>query len=467
MRTFEFALVYGGVFAIGWPAIFGVRTRRGIVAVLLLALFVMHWRIEGTRWQMIPIYGAALGMAIGDILAVERDLDWTRRLARGIFGTASLAIAVLLPVALPVPKLPVPSGTLQIGTLTTEIVEAETQEIYGPSPGSLRKINVQVWYPASDTTGLEPAVWSEDWDVVAPALSKNLGFPGWFFGHTKYVKSHAYPGAPIAGGSYPIVIYSHGWTGFRTVAINQIESLVSNGYIVIAADHTYGAIATVFPDGEVAYLDPAALPNESEVGKEAYDTAARQLIDMFAGDIVATLDALDSGEDGPFRFVAPSADLTRIGVYGHSAGGGAAIEVCLRDERCDAVLGMDAWVEPFSNSILALVPTRPAMFLRSDDWRGTENDGLLSGIAGTNTDAVTYWIGIDGAGHNDFVVTPLFSPIAHRLGLKGPIPSGRIIPIIDRYLVGFFDVALLGTGSASIDTPSFDEVSVEVIPPSS
>lgn len=465
MRNFELALVYGGVFAVGWPAIFGVRPRRGIVALLLLTLFVVHWRVEGTRWQMIPIYGAALGMAIGDIVMVERDLDWTRRLARGVFGSAALGISLILPLALPVPKLPVPSGTLQIGTLTTEVVEADNPEVYGPSPGEPRRINVQVWYPAVETTGLEPAIWTEDWEVVTPALSKNLGFPGWFLSHTRYVKSHAYPGAPIAVGSYPIVIYSHGWTGFRTVAVNQIESLVSNGYIVIAADHTYGAIATVFADGEVAKLDPAALPDESDVGKEAHDDAGRQLIDVFARDIVAILDALDQGDSGPFAYVTPSADLTRVGVYGHSAGGGAAVEVCLQDERCDAVLGMDAWVEPFSKTTLALTPTRPAMFLRSDEWRGNQNDGLLSGIAGRNTDAVSYWVGIEGAGHNDFVVAPLFSPIAARLGLKGPIPAGRIIPIIDRYLVGFFDVALLGTGSASIDTPSFDEVSVEVIQP--
>jgi hypothetical protein len=78
---------------------------------------------------------------------------------------------------------------------------------------------------------------------------------------------------------------------------------------------------------------------------------------------------------------------------------------------------------------------------------------------------VTYWLGVEGAEHNDFVVTPLFSPIGAQLGLKGPIPAGRIIPIIDNYLLGFFDVFLLGTGSAALDNVSFEEVSVEVISP--
>jgi hypothetical protein len=103
--------------------------------------------------------------------------------------------------------------------------------------------------------------------------------------------------------------------------------------------------------------------------------------------------------------------------------------------------------------------------MRSDEWRGDENDAILRGIAERSTET-TYWIGVEGASHNDFVATPLLSPFAPRVGLTGPIAAGRIIPIIDRYLVGFFDVYLLETGSAALDTASFDEVSVEVIRPS-
>ncbi|MFV1961187.1 MAG: alpha/beta hydrolase family protein [Acidimicrobiia bacterium] len=464
MRQFELVLLFAVVFAIAWPAVFGVRPRRGIAAGLLSVAIALQLQVEGFRWQMVPLYAVAAGLAVGDLLFVDRALTWSRRLARGLFGLAGVGLATVLAVVLPVPQLPVPSGPETIGTVTVELVDVEREEIYGETPGGPRRFMAQVWYPAQPSEGIEPLPWSEDWDVVAPAMSRRLGFPSWFLNHTKYTVSNGYPSIPIADGTFPVIIYSHGWTGFRTIAINQVETLVSNGYMVIAIDHTYGAIATKLENGNVIEFDPAALPDEEEVGEEAYAEASSTLVSTYAADIVTVLDTLELGEVGALGAIAASADLTRIGVYGHSTGGGAAIKVCLEDERCDAVLGLDPWVEPFSDRVIKLTATRPALFMRSDEWRGNENDNLLRGIAG-RSETLTYWVGVEGAEHNDFVITPLLSPIAAQLGLKGPIPTGRIIPIIDNYLLGFFDVFLLGTGSAALDNVSFEEVSVEVIAP--
>lgn len=464
MRQYELVLLFVVVFAVAWPAVFGVRPRRGIVTGLLLIATVLQIQIEGFRWQMVPLYAVAMGLAGGDLLFIDRSLRLTRRLARGLFGLAGVGLAAALAVILPVPELPVPPGPETIGTVTVELVDVEREEIYGETPGGPRRFMAQVWYPAQPSDGIEPLPWSEDWDVVAPAMSRRLGAPSWFLDYLKYTISNGYPSIPIADGTFPVVIYSHGWTGFRTIAINQIETLVSNGYMVIAIDHTYGAVATRLTNGEVIEHDPAALPDEEVVGEEAYAEASAKLVSTFAADIVTVLNTLEQGEAGAFGAVAASADLTRIGVYGHSTGGGAAIQVCLEDPRCAAVLGLDPWVEPLSDRVIKLTATRPALFMRSDEWRGNENDNLLRGIAG-RSETVTYWLGVDGAEHNDFVAAPLLSPIGAQLGLKGPIPTGRILPIIDNYLLGFFDVFLLGTGSAALDNVSFEEVSVEVIEP--
>ncbi len=464
MRTLELALFFAILFAVAWPVVFGVRPRRGIVTGALVVAVIAQLQVEGFRWQMVPLHVLAGGLAVGDILFVDRGLKWTNRVSRGVFGLAGAGLAAVLAIVLPIPELPLPSGPETIGTFTVEVTDVDRVENYGSSPGGPRRIMAQVWYPSVDAGDLDPEPWSEDWDVVAPAMSRRLGFPSWFLNHTRYTESHSYRSLPVAPGTFPLIIYSHGWTGFRAIGVNQVESLASNGYVVIAIDHTYGAVATRFDDGEIVEYDPTALPDEEEVGVPAYEEAAADLVSTFAADIVTVLDELEAGEDGVFATLASILDLTRIGVYGHSTGGGAAIQVCLEDERCDAVLGFDPWVEPLPDRVIKIPGTRPALYMRSDEWRDNENDADLRGIA-NRSEEVTYWIGVDGAGHNDFVATPLLSPIAGSFGLKGPIPAGRVVPIVDNYLLGFFDVFLLGTGSAALDSVSFPEVSLEVVNP--
>jgi dienelactone hydrolase len=449
--------------AIVWPALFGTRSRRGLVFLATIGVAISQLVLEGFRWQLIPVYLVALGLGLGDLFSVERDLPWWRRVSRPVLGLVGLGMMVLPSVILPVPILPEPGGPLEVGTVTLEVVFPERPEAYGENPDTRsRRVMVQVWYPAEAVA--EPTVvpWTNDLDVVGPALARRIGFPSFALSHTSYTSAHGVPSAPALAGTYPVVLYSHGWRGFRSIAINQMEMLASHGYVVIAPDHTYGALTTRFPDGDIVGFDPDALPDEEITDPDVYADRAVQLVDTFTDDLIGLVDALELGEAGPFGSIATHADLGRIGVYGHSTGGGAAVRFCLSDERCDAVLGMDAWVEPVPDRIIANEATVPMLFMRSDGWRGTPNDGRLRGLAERSTD-VTYWIGIEGAGHNDFVVTPFFSPVAARLGMKGPISVGRVVPIIDRFLRGFFDSALLGAGTAAVEQNPFREVTLEVL----
>ena len=449
--------------AVTWPALFGTRSRRGIVLLATLGALAAQLLIEGFRWQMIPLYVVAVGLGLGDLLSIERALPWWRRVSRPALGLIGVGMMALLPTVLPVPELPIPSGPLAVGTMKVELAFPDRLEQYGSSPDTTpRRIIAQVWYPAEAIPGADPGPWTGDLDLIGPAMSRRLGLPRFFLSHTGYTRSHSFENAPPLSGLFPLVMYSHGWTGFRTIAVNQAESLASHGYVVIAADHTYGSVGTSFLDGTVAEFDPAALPDETTVEPEVYAEAGVELVGTFADDLSGILDAIAQGASGAFGEIARHIDLGLVGVYGHSTGGGAAVQFCLSDERCQAVLGMDAWVEPVPDRVIATPVTKPMLFMRSDGWRGTPNDGRLRGLAERSED-ITYWIGIDGAGHNDFVVTPLFSPVADRLGLRGRIPAGRIIAIIDRFLIGFFDRTLLGTGAAAIEQNPFNEVTLEVI----
>lgn len=432
------------------------------MALTLSAALFVHLQFEGFRWQMIPLYLVAVGLAVGDILYIDRGLDWSRRVLRGLLGTVGFGLTVVLPLVLPVPELPPPSGPQPLGTFTAQLIDRSRDELYGEHPGGPREFVAQVWYPARAGEGEAPVPWSEDWEIIAPALSREMGLPSWFWNHTGYTRSHARESAPVAEGTFPVLIYSHGWGGMRTNALDQIEHLVSNGYIVIAPDHTYAAVATVFEDGDVFYKDPNAIPDPAAVSQDDLLKAEASLVETIAGDLVTVLTELEEGEAGAFGVLAGAIDLNRIGLYGHSEGGGAAIKVCLEAEPCGAVLAMDPRVEALTERDLQQTMMRPALYMRSEDWVDTANDALLRGIAARG-EAVTYLVGIEGARHNDFLMAPLLSPFASQFGITGPIPAGRMVLITNNYLRGFFDVFLLDTGSAALDSITFEEVSVSVV----
>jgi dienelactone hydrolase len=431
------AIVVLGTVLLGLPG-----RRRGLVAGLVVAAAAAQYLVEGPRWQLWPAWVAGAVVAVLDVASPSR----TNRPSVGRYiGAAAVGIGlVVLPVLLPIPDLPAPDGDEAVGTVTFELVDEGRPETYGDADGP-RRIMVQAWFPTTDTG--EPETWAEQAEYRAEPLARYLGLPPWFLDHARYTTSTAIPGATPDGTGLPVVIYSHGWRGYRTVAVDQAERLASHGFIVLAADHTYGAIATRFEDGTVAEWDPAALPPEDEVSAEEFIDARELLVATYAADLTLVLDALEDGRLAP---VGDAADLERVGVYGHSTGGGAAVRFCLTDDRCDAVLGHDAWVEPLPEPLRSAELGVPALFQRSDGWRGTPNDEILRQLA--ETAPVAYWQGIVGAEHFDFTVMPYFSPAAAWIGLKGPIPADRVGPIVSDQLLAFMDLYLRdGPGFSAVD----------------
>jgi predicted dienelactone hydrolase len=203
---------------------------------------------------------------------------------------------------------------------------------------------VQFWYPAELDLDSKPAAWLDNMDVMAPALAAKLNLPSFFLDHIKYAKTYAVTNAslPNSETKYPLLLFSHGWEGFKSQNTYQVEELASHGYIVAAPDHTYGAIATVFPDGSIVPNNPEALPVSADISDDEFLSAAQILGEQWAGDLSFIVDSLENpGGDYQLDVLANNIDFTRIGVLGHSTGGGAAIQFCATDARCQAAFGMD------------------------------------------------------------------------------------------------------------------------------
>lgn len=406
-------------------------------------VLVAHLLLEGYRWQMVAAYALSQALVGFRFLSFRRPPpDWLALIGRGV-GFVVVLLALLPPLAFPVPRLPEPGGPYAVGTVTFQWADNARTEAYNPEPGpdnasDPRELMVQLWYPALPAD--QPrAPWMNGLDVAGPAIATYLRLPSFFLDHARLVETNAFTAAPLdsSGGPYPVIVYSHGWNGFRTVNLNQSEALASRGYIVAAVDHTYGAMVTVFDDGRVARNNPAILPDGPE--DAAYFRAAGELEATYAADLSFVLDQLALIQSGEIASpLAGHVDLERAGLFGHSTGGGAVVIACQQDTRCRAGLGMDAWVMPVPDEVVERPLARPFLFMRSEVWSSGENDARLRRIA-QGAEAPTYTLTILGTRHYDFTLLPLLTPLAPALGLKGPLEGRRAMAVITDYLVAFFD----------------------------
>ncbi len=419
---------------------------------------ILHLLFEGYRWQMLPLYAfTALGalISIGELNPAHAKSP-TARGWKTLIAILILIVCVAPPALFPIPKIPAPSGPFAVGTTSLHLTDTNRTDPYAPDPTSLRGIMVQIWYPAESVTG-SPAPWMTNIEIVAPAISAWIEMPTFFLDHLKYSTTNSYPNMPVseAEAQFPVLIFSHGFGGFRAQNTFQMQELASHGYIVVAPEHTYASVITVFPDGRLAAHNPNTLPDG--VSETEYDLAAQRLLEQWTADLQFVLDTLTLMDEME-PILRGKLDLDRVGVFGHSTGGGATVQVCAVDPRCKAGLGMDAWLVPVADEVIANGPQQPFLFLYSELWPKPKNMALFEKLFGTMGSPVAR-LTIQGTAHYDFTDLPALSPLAPYIGLKGPLNGGRVQEIIDAYSLAFFDAVLKGeAGGWETGLEGFPEV---------
>lgn len=175
----------------------------------------------------------------------------------------------------------------------------------------------EVWYPADEATpaGTDTiALTTYVPDDVVERL-EGVDLPTW----TQAAVRDATP-RPL-DGPLPVLVFSHGLSGFRTQSATLCAHLASRGYVVVSADHPGRDLATFAP----CLFDPPA--GECQLGG-LFGT------DPAPEDIGHLLDWLTDPPD----WIAPLIDLDQLGILGHSAGGNSTVTVANADDRFDAAL---------------------------------------------------------------------------------------------------------------------------------
>jgi Platelet-activating factor acetylhydrolase, isoform II len=239
-------------------------------------------------------------------------------------------------------ELPRPTGPFAVGRLARDWIDPARIDPYARRGGT-REIAAVIWYPAVASAG----------ESSAPYLPRSWRLHAAMWGvAARRVVTHARHQAPIASGEerYPVLMFSPaGWAPYFYAAV--LEELASHGYIVVALAHTHEMIpTTVFADGRRRWFRKSAVASALTVSKRPHADDVRDrgaVVDYKADDLRFALDELGRLDVGR-QLLAGRIDIERVGVFGHSFGGAAAVVACQTDSRFAACANLDGglWRAP-------------------------------------------------------------------------------------------------------------------------
>jgi dienelactone hydrolase len=246
-------------------------------------------------------------------------------------GFLTLTAATTLLLTTPIAKattratftLPRPTGPHPVGVRKRHLVQRGRADPW--RPGTERELMITIWYPAHRSD--RPRAPYLDPLVAAKYTTDGvLGIPpnavDWATPHVT-----ARQNAP-ANGRHPLIVYAPGAGNSRALGTVLVEDLASHGYTVVTVDHTYET-PIEFPGGRMVDAGIPANPPDLEAAKRLFMDAREE-------DVHFVLEQLRQ---------EPTADLTRIGLFGHSAGGVIATRVMRADRRVRAGANLDGFFE--------------------------------------------------------------------------------------------------------------------------
>jgi dienelactone hydrolase len=199
---------------------------------------------------------------------------------------------------------------------------------------------VEVWYPATAQAVAGTKTVSYNVEDYLPAALQKL-FPPGFQGGVYQTDAHR--DVAIAAGKFPLVEFTHGYSGFRTQSTFLTTQLASWGFVVAAPDLLDNDLTAVLG------------------GKQASGSSA----DIAeAADTITLMGQQNTAPSG--RFVG-HLDMSRVAAIGHSLGGAVSEAVAASDPSVKTFIGMaGATVGAFgaaSSGPDSMVPNKPGMLM--------------------------------------------------------------------------------------------------------
>ena len=404
---------------IAFTLIFKSRMKYRVFKIVLIIGFltsVIQVIMVGYKWQYIPIYIIFLSLAIGITLGIKFE----NKLLKGasfLFLLIILTISTILVYYLPIPEFTIENKKYSVGYEEFHVVIDERDqpkafyELSNLEASGKRELLVDVYYPSAADN--EPIQLFKNADTnwgktVVRYLNRTWGIsiPEFLLSHLNLSYFDIGRDLEKLSNKSPVVIYTHGWAGEKIFATDQLITIASQGYVVIALDHTGLAMFTELPSGTI--YNTGSTENSTKVYDVMYEMSL---------DIENTLSYLQSNNY--------YADFSDISLIGHSTGGGSAHLYCLRN-NCNSLLLQDPFFVPVVEELGNIELVTDTYFIYSEDWyNGYEDTNELSEIevfrnfvANKNL-AEGYYM--TNSAHYDFVAFGAISSLTKYTFLKGSI----------------------------------------------
>ena len=371
-------------------------------------------------------------------------------------------------------ELPPPTGKLAIATTRWVVVDPSRQETF--APGRPRQVEVIAWYPRAGAAGATGA--RDTAPYLRNGMEEALSFArlaklGDAYNGLTNVQTHSVIDAPPAStpSSFPVIVFSHGYTGLPSSHTGLMEDLASHGWAALHVIHPYEATGSKLADGTVVtFTDEknAMRPEIAAVLAEwkqegatmekvlaATDGTERdgylrgylatlknteQVVRRWVADVTVVLDRLP--QSGPGSQLAAKLDLSRLGVAGHSMGGVMAGQFCVEDRRCKAALNFDG-IPQYGTMIDTPFPAPFLMVYSARPGRLGASDHVYSRAA-----SKYYRVDVADTLHVDFSEMNFWGGPLRQRGAFGKIAPERALELTRLIARSFFNQEILKQPSA-------------------
>lgn len=399
---------------------------------LYMVCAMLHFLFKGYRWPYLLIY------IVPVLFILDVYFSKFKKPLKTILKIIWLlpAIGFLLLILFPKVQLQGPKGPYNVGTFAMNFKDETREEIYDEKK-DYREIRVQIFYPTKDNAQ-NYAPWILDGEASVKVFAKSYGLPAFAFSHLIGVESHSLLDVEVADdGPFPVVILSHGWKSTRIIHQNLSEMLASHGYIVFAIDHTYVAAMTRTDEGETVGYENSVLP------KTDFLDEGEIMIDVFSKDVNLTRNRIDFLQE-MHPILKGAMNLDQVALIGHSTGGAGVVKYA-GDYDAQAVIGLDAWVEPITN----IKPLNmPSLFIRSQAWLEAPNNENLKKVTSSVYD-------LKGSKHQDFTLAGYLSPALKWFGQSGE----NSLEIQEEMILHYLDSTLKGL-ERDLNFERFDKINL-------